>query len=58
MAGLSPEDVIELKHGLAGLAEVVWGYYSELKKQGFSDEQALRLTIGWQRSMYAGGSDS
>ena len=55
VSGLSPEQVIELKHGLAGVAEVTWTFFVELKGQGFNDEQALRLTIAWLRAQFAGG---
>ncbi len=58
MPGLGPEEIIELKHALTGLAEIVWSYYQQLKKQGFTDEEELRLAIGWQQSMHQTGGDT
>lgn len=54
MAGLSPEEVVELKHGMAGIAEVTWTFYKELIGQGFAAPDALRLTAEWLNATVRG----
>jgi hypothetical protein len=49
VSGLNPQDVVELKNTLGNMAELLMTYYKELQGQGFRDEQALRIVIGWQR---------
>jgi hypothetical protein len=56
--GLTPEQVIELKHSLAGMAELVRGYFQDLRGQGFTEEQALRLTIAWQTAISRGREEA
>jgi len=38
----------QLKALLRDISPVLWGYYFELKKQGFTDEQAFQLTRDFQ----------
>jgi hypothetical protein len=47
---MSPEDVIELKHSLDGMAEILASYFRDLKEQSFTDQQALAIVLGWQRA--------
>jgi len=55
MAGMSPEEVVELKHSLKGMAELLWSYFKELRNQGFDKQEALAITIGWQRAILSQG---
>lgn len=48
---MSPEEVVEAKHALAGLAEMMMSYYKELLEQGFTSDQAFRLVIEYQRGL-------
>lgn len=52
--GFSPEDVVEMKHSLAGLAELSKTFYDELVGQGFGGGEALRLTSTWLSAIIAG----
>ena len=47
MSGLSPEQVVEAKHAMAGLAELARAFWQELRDQGFSRSEALNLTARW-----------
>jgi hypothetical protein len=53
--GLNHLDVVELKQTMAGLAEITWIFYEQLKKQGFTPENAMKLTQSWLIGT-AGGS--
>ena len=55
---MSPEDVIEQKHAMAGLAEVFKAYYDHLREQGFSRSDSLRLVIEYQREIVRGAQNS
>ena len=54
MAGLSPEEVIEMKHSLSGLAEMCFAAYGEFLKQGFNETQSMRLTTCWLSEVLRG----
>lgn len=45
---VNPQDVIELKHALTGVAEILSGYLKDLTEEGFSREEALRIVIAYQ----------
>lgn len=47
MSGLTEDQVIELKHGLSGIAELSWTFFQDLRGQGFDNGQALKLTQTW-----------
>lgn len=47
MSGLGPEEVVELKHGMGGIAELTYAFFTELRKQGFLADEALELTSTW-----------
>jgi hypothetical protein len=49
-------EVLELKRAMAGMAEVTRGFYLELRSQGFSEEEAMRLTSTWLRGTVIGAS--
>lgn len=55
--GMAPQDVIESKHAMTGFAELFWHYYNELTKQGFTNEEAIRLVIGYQHDLFIGAKD-
>lgn len=40
------------------LAAVLSNYYLELKKVGFSDENAMKLTVSYQESILIGNNDN
>ena len=44
---MSPEQVVEAKHAMAGLAELSRAFWQELRDQGFSRSEALTLTGRW-----------
>lgn len=53
---MTPEQVIEAKHALAGMAEILHDYFVSLRDEGFSKREALQIVLGYQRSI-TGGSD-
>ena len=53
-SSMSPEQVIEQKHAMAGLAEVFHSYYESLRKEGFSRREAMQLLIEYQRDIVRG----
>lgn len=34
------------------LARIVWGFYNQLREEGFAPNQALELTVEYQRSLF------
>lgn len=54
--GLTPDQVIEAKHVLSGLAEMLASYYKDLRVQGFSRRDAMELVLAYQRNMQTGGT--
>lgn len=40
-------DPAEVAQELKRVAGVLWQFFQELKSEGFSDEQALRLVLNW-----------
>jgi len=50
---MNPLDLIEAAHGLTGAAELVRAYYVALVGTGFTEEEAMALTIAWQTAMLA-----
>ncbi len=54
MTGMSPEEVVELKNTMAGLAEIFRTYYLELREQGFSRREAMQLVVDYQREIVSG----
>ena len=48
---MTPDQVIEVKHTLAGLAEILRSYYDELREQGYSADEALKIVVDYQRSL-------
>ena len=51
MSGLTPEEVVELKHSLAGMAELLATYRQELIHKEFTREEALQIVIAWQSAL-------
>lgn len=49
-----PLDAVELAHGMAGMASAVWSFYSALIEEGFTAEQAERLTTVYIFGMVGG----
>ncbi len=47
----------QVLRGLADLAKLIRVYYEGLCEQGFTESQALALTIAYQRG-FQGGSDA
>lgn len=45
---MSPEEVVELKNSLSNMAELLRTYFEELRREGFSRVEALRIVVGWQ----------
>ena len=43
----TPMDPIELAHAMRGMAVGTHAFYSELIAEGFSKDEALRLTVAW-----------
>ena len=52
-SGISPEEVIELKHAISGIAELSYTFFEELKGRGFTDKEALTLTSTWLSTILA-----
>jgi hypothetical protein len=51
---MSPEEVVELKHTLDNMAELLRTYYDELRAKGFDRRESLAIVIGWQRVVILG----
>ena len=45
-------DVDQLIEGVKGMARAAWAYYDTLRKQGFTAQQAMTLTLEWQRALF------
>jgi len=58
VSGMGPEEVIEQKHAMDGLAEVFRAYYVSLKEQGFSRREAMQILLDYQREIVRGAKDS
>lgn len=54
--GMTPDQVIEAKHALAGMAEILREYHKKLRAEGFSRSEAMQIVIDYQRSLVFGGS--
>lgn len=54
MSGMTPDQVVEFKHAMAGMAEMTWSFFEDLKRQGFSEAQALTLAVAWLRQTVSG----
>lgn len=57
MSGMTPDQVIEAKHAMAGLAELLREYYVKLRDEGFSRGDAMRMIIEYQREIVRGASE-
>jgi hypothetical protein len=44
----------QMASALKDIAIVAWGYYEDLKGQGFTDEQAFKMVLSWQASLMGG----
>ena len=55
---MTPERVIEAKHALAGVAEILSDYYKSLRSEGFNRREAMQLVTEYQRILSSGGSDA
>lgn len=56
-AGMSPEQVVELKHTMTGLAEVFRAYYESLRKEGFTRREAMEIVLDYQRQVVRGAHE-
>lgn len=45
----------ELHANLMNFSPLLYSYYKDLKKQGFTEEQAMELTKETQRALFNGG---
>lgn len=50
----TPLDAVEMSHAFAGMGKAIWSFYSGLVDEGFSTDQALRLTVAYAHGL-AGG---
>lgn len=41
----------QFRETLRDVSPILWGYYNDLIKQGFNEEQAFQLTMEIQRSI-------
>lgn len=57
MSGMSPEEVVEQKHAMAGLAEVFRSYYQSLQEQGFNKREAMQIMLDYQRELLRGSKE-
>lgn len=57
MSGLTPDQVIEAKHALRGMAELLRSYYDDLREQGFSKREAMQIALEYQRQLASGSSE-
>lgn len=53
---MNPQDVVELKNALAGMAEILHEYLEHLVEQGFTRQEAMRIVIGYQHVTFGGSS--
>ena len=53
---IDPVDIVEMRQALKGIAELTKTFYDELKEQGFSDSEALKLTTTWLAATSGGSS--
>lgn len=44
----------QMASALKDIAIVAWGYYEDLKAQGFNDEQAFKMVVSWQTALLGG----
>lgn len=47
---------VELIASMLAIAEMTRHYYEALLEQGWSEEQAFKLTLGWQHAVSGGKS--
>lgn len=45
----------QIQEMLKDLSPVLWSYKENLKKQGFTEEQAFQLTRDYQRTVFENG---
>jgi hypothetical protein len=45
----------QIMRAVIDVAKAVWGYYQALVEQGFTADQALALTLDYQRALLSGG---
>lgn len=50
----SPLDAVEMAHAFAGVAASMWTFFDSLRNEGFTDDQALRITVAYAHGS-AGG---
>lgn len=55
---MTPDEVIEAKHALAGMAEIFRGYYENLREQGFTRREAMQIVVAYQRELVSGKNES
>jgi hypothetical protein len=48
----------QAREGLKEYTATLWTFYSELLEQGFTEAQALRLTVQFVKGASAGGGES
>lgn len=48
---MNPLDAAEVKHAMAGVAEILGDYYRELRKNGFSRRDAFTLVRDYHRTL-------
>lgn len=55
---MNPLDLIEAAHAMAGFAGTIRTYYVALIEQGFTEDEAMALTVSWQSSLILSGGQS
>ena len=50
---MNPLDILELKHTMAGIADLLASYREALIVQGFTPAEALAVVIAYQASLFA-----
>ena len=48
---------VELLNAMSGMAEACWKFFGDLKREGFTDDQALRITMTWVHGVLGGDSE-
>ncbi len=51
MSYMTADQVVEQKHAMAGLAEIIHAYYQALRDEGFSRRDAKDFTMDYQREI-------
>ena len=58
MTGMTPDQVVEAKHAMAGLAELLREYFQRLRAEGFSRREAMQMVLDYQREIVRGAQNN